>query len=131
MSRSAQQGFTEWITKMREEHGVPEQKVVVPILKKYSAVHFISDEQLFTLLALDKPEYERKATKTVVASTTEDWAKYHLAKRALLTLREYENTTGTEEVEIPCPKPKTVYTFLETIEEWLARCRTLRTEQAA
>lgn len=79
-------------------------------------------------MALSDSRYEQKARKTVVAPTAEDWAKYHLAKRALLTLNAYEGTIGAEEVEIPCPKPITHYEFLETIEEWLDRCRTLQAE---
>lgn len=131
MSRSAQQGFNQFLDKLREQMPPGQDAVVIPILKKYSAVQLISDGLLFDMMAEEDSRYERKATKTLVASTSEDWAKYHLAKRALLTLRAYENTTGAEEVEIPCPKPKTHYTFLETIDEWLARCRTLRAEQAA
>jgi hypothetical protein len=83
---------------------------------------------IFEERALSDSRYEQKARKTIVAPTSEDWAKYHLAKRALLTLKAYENTTGAEEVEIPCPKPKTEYEFLETVDEWLDRCRALQAE---
>jgi hypothetical protein len=123
MSRSAQQGFNQWLNNMR----VPRQPVdaeatAIPILRGYSAVQFISDEQFYLLRAESDSRYERTSTKTVVASTNEDWAKYHLAKRALLTLNAYENTTGAEEVEVPCPKPKTVLNFTETHDEWIERC---------
>lgn len=131
MSRSAEHEFTQWINRMREEQNVPEQKVVVPILKKYSAITFISDELHFDLLAETDSRYERKATKTIVGSTSEDWALYHQAKKALLTLKRYENTIGAEEVEVPIPKPKTHYHWLETVEEWLDRCRTLQAERKA
>jgi len=131
MSRSIRQDFTEFLNRKREEFNVPEEKVVVPILKKQGAIMFISDAVIFEQLSYSDSRYERKATKTIVASTTEDWAKYHLAKRALLTLKDYENTTGAEEVEIPCPKPKTEYHFLETVDEWLDRCRALQAERTA
>lgn len=129
MSRSIRQDFSEFLGRVRVEQDVPEGQVIS--LQKHAHIVTIPDETFFDMLAEEDPRYERKAYKTVVASTTEDWAKYHLAKRALLTLKAYENTTGAEEVEVPCPKPKTHYEFLETPEEWLARCRALRAEQEA
>lgn len=115
MSRSVRQDFSMFLQ--------PEpEAVVIPILQQFSAVQFISDEELYWQRAYTDSRYERKASKTVVASTSEDWAKYHLAKRALLTLNAYENTTGAEEVEVPCPKPRTEYTFTETHDEWIERC---------
>lgn len=126
MSRSVRQDFGKLQNMLRERQESNTAKVIQ--FHKTSTTAKISDEQLFTLMALSDSRYEQKARKTVVAPTAEDWAKYHLAKRALLTLKAYENTTGAEEVEIPCPKPTTHYEFLETIEEWLDRCRALRAE---
>lgn len=122
MSRSVRQDYD----RMRGLQS--EGKVIIPILQKFGAITLISDAVMFDLVAATDSRYEQKARKTVVAPTAEDWAKYHLAKRALLTLNAYEGTIGAEEVEIPCPKPTTHYEFLETIEEWLDRCRALRAE---
>jgi hypothetical protein len=125
MSRSVRQDFDV----LRTPHHVYARKG--DVIGYIGVTVPLSDEQLFTVMAIDNPEYERKAIKTVVAATPEDWALYHQAKRGLLAVRAYEGSMGAEEVEIPCPKPRTEYHFLETVEEWLARCRTLREEQKA
>lgn len=129
MSRSVRQDFGKLQNMLRERQESNTAKVIQ--FHKTSTTVKISDEQLFTLMALDNPEYERKARKTVVASTNHDWALYHQAKQGLLAVKRYEGTIGAEEVEIPCPKPVTHYEFLETVEEWLDRCRALRAEGLA
>jgi hypothetical protein len=117
MSRSVKQDFD---TLLRKTHHVYAQEDGT--VRYIGATIPLSDEQFYLLRAESDSRYERTATQTVVASTSEDWAKYHLAKRALLTLNAYENTTGAEEVEVPCPKPKTVLNFTETHDEWIERC---------
>lgn len=100
-------------------------------LQKFGAIHIISDEQLFTLMEMTDKRYERKATRHESEPTSEDWGLYHQAVRGKLAMEAYEGTewggpdTGTE---VHKPKPRVTYEYLETHDEWLARCRALREE---
>lgn len=91
----------------------------------------MTEEQLFHSKGFIDNRFQRKTESYVVCPTNEDWAKYHQAKKALLTLRAYENTIGDEDIEIPMPKPKTLHRYTETQEAWLERCRLLEAEQEA
>ena len=103
----------------------------IPKLQKFGAIHLISDEQLFMLMALTDSRYERKANKVINLPTQETWEKYRAALAGLNALKAYEFTEwggpdyGTE---VPRPTSTTTYEFLETNDEWLARCRALRQE---
>jgi len=103
-------------------------------LQKFGAIHIISDEALFDLMAYDDKRFERKANKVITLPTSEDWGLYHQAVRGKMAMEAYEGTewggpdTGTE---VHKPEPKTTYEYLETHDEWLARCRVLRQEGSA
>lgn len=100
------------------------------LVKLAAVVHF-TDEQIFDARSEVDPRYARKAEGYNISPTNEDWAKYHRARAGLLALRNYENTVGLEDIEVPMPKPTTYYRFTETHEAWLERCRALDAEQEA
>jgi hypothetical protein len=121
MSRSVKQDYD----KMRER----EFKLI-----KLSATIQISDEALFAGLSYGfDSRYERKANKVITLPTSGDWGLYHQAVRGKLAMEAYEGTVwggpdyGTE---VHKPEPKVTYEWLETHDEWLARCRALRQETA-
>jgi len=103
----------------------------IPTLQKYGAIMHISDEQLFVQMGYADKRYERKANKIITLPTSEDWGLYHQAVRGMLAMKAYEGTEwggpdyGTE---VHKPEPQTTYEYLETNDEWLARCRALRQE---
>lgn len=105
--------------------------MTIPTLTKMSAVFQISDEQLFILMGYEDKRYDRKHIRHESEPTAEDWALYHQAVRGKLAMEAYEGTewggpdTGTE---VHKPEPRVTYEYLETHDEWLARCRALRQE---
>ena len=88
----------------------------------------VSAEALYSSLSAMDSRFERKATRTATPPTPEAWERYHAAKAGLAALEAYEGTEwggpdyGTEVNE---PQPTVTYDYLETVEEWLARCRSL------
>jgi hypothetical protein len=104
-------------------------KAYIPTLKKYGAVIHISDEQLYSLLGINDVRYLRQANKVITLPTSEDWALYHQAVQGLRAMEAYEGTewggpdTGTE---VHKPEPRVTYEWLETHDEWIARCHALR-----
>ena len=103
----------------------------IPTLTKHSAVIHISDELLFQDRAYVDARYDRKHIRHWSEPTAEDWALYHQAVRGKLAMEAYEGTewggpdTGTD---VHKPEPRVTYEYLETNDEWLARCRALRQE---
>lgn len=103
-------------------------------LTKYSAVMHISDEQLYILIGYGDKRYLRGAIVTETPPTSEDWALYHQAVQGLRALEAYDGTewggpdTGTE---VHKPEPRVTYEWLETREEWIARCHALRQAEKA
>jgi len=89
---------------------------------------FITDEQFFGFMG---GEYERKGRRIVTPPTAEDMARYEKAKAAFKVLEEYEwmewggPDYGTE---VEAPRSRVTYEYLETVEEWLDRCRALYKE---
>jgi hypothetical protein len=121
MSRSVKQDYPP------KTGGTP----IIPKLQKFGAITMVSDEQLFTLLSYRDKRYLRKANKIITLPTQEMWEWYRAAVAGLQALEAYEFTEwggpdyGTEVLE---PQPKTTYEYLETHDEWMARCRELRKE---
>lgn len=100
---------------------------------KMTVTMHISDEQLFTIMAMSDKRYERKANKIITLPTPEEWNLYRKAVTGLRALEAYEGTDwGSPESEpsVDKPYPKHTYEYLETNDEWLARCRALRQETA-
>jgi hypothetical protein len=79
------------------------------------------------------PEFERKREYKTVEPTPEVWGRYYAALAGLRALNAYEHTEwggpdyGTE---VPEPTPTKEVIWLETHDEWLARCRKLQKEVA-
>lgn len=100
----------------------------IPVLKKYGALSFLSEEQLYQARAFLDERFVRKHSSAFVEPTKEVWARFYAAKNALRILNEYEFTDwgGPEyEPEVTEPSPTREVTYLETHEEWLERCRAL------
>ena len=105
----------------------------IPTLQKYGAVMQISDGQLFNVIGVSDERYRRKATKIINLPTQETWDRYKAAVAGLQALKAYEFTEwgGPDyDTEVPEPYPTHTYEYLETNDEWLARCRALRQESA-
>lgn len=102
-------------------------------IQKFGAIFHFSEEWEFQARAFLDPRYARKAEYKTVEPTPEVWARYYAAKNALRVLHDYEHTEwggpdyGTE---VPEPTATQEVTFLETHEEWIARCRELQKEAA-
>lgn len=101
---------------------------------KFGATVILTEWQVFDEMVFADPRYARRGFEYVVAPTNEDWAKYHRAKAGMLALEAYAGTEwggpdyGTE---VHMPKPRTLFEYTETHEEWLARCRALDAERKA
>lgn len=95
---------------------------------KFSMSIKLSEEQVFSMRAWKDPRFDRKANKITTPPTPETWERYRAAKAGLEALEAYEGTDwggpdyGTEVHE---PAPTITFEYLETVEEWLARCRAL------
>lgn len=100
-------------------------------LQKFGATMKISEEVLFGIRSYQDPRYERRATIYKVPPTPEAWELYRAAVVGLAALEAYDGTMfggpdyGTE---VPEPEPTTTVYFLETVDEWLDRCRALERE---
>jgi len=101
------------------------------IHKNYVAIRMSPEAVYFERMMFDG-RYARKATRTETPPTPEVWARYYAAKAALLALEAYEFTEwggpdyGTE---VPEPEPAVKFDYLETSDEWLARCEQLERER--
>lgn len=99
----------------------------IPAGKIHASI-VVSDEQLFSSMAWRDPRFDRKAIKTTTPPSPEAWERYRAAKAGLEALEAYEGTEwggpdyGTEVHE---PDSTVTYEYLETVEEWLARCKGL------
>lgn len=100
-------------------------------LNKYSAIMLISEEAIFTEMGYGDERYLRKGNRVINLPTQETWDRYRAAVRGFQALEAYEFTEwggpdyGTE---VPEPQPIRAIEWLETNDEWLARCRALRQE---
>lgn len=100
-------------------------------LNKFGMAMNLSAEVFYSLLSGKDPRYERKCKRIEAAPTPEAWARYYQALAGLRALEAYEGTDwgGPEYgTEVYKPSPTVTYEYLETTEEWLARCRALREE---
>lgn len=105
-------------------------RLLPDITKTYACVQ-LTDEQLFRYAAYRDERYERKAKQIAVEPTPEVWARYYAAVKGFQALEAYEFTEwGGPDYGTEVPEPHTTYRYeyLETTEEWLARCRKLREE---
>lgn len=103
-------------------------------LRKYGAIQFISDEQLYVLLGSNDSHYIRKHVETTVPPNSEDWWRYHQAVQGLRALQAYEGMdwgSPESEPEVEPPRPKVTFEWLETHDEWIARCHALRQAEKA
>ncbi|MDF9748651.1 hypothetical protein [Arthrobacter sp. ES3-54] len=97
-------------------------------MKKVYATMVFSSEMIYTEKAWTDGRYARKAIRTEAPPTSEAWERYRAAKAGLAALEAYEGTEwggpdyGTE---VPEPEPTVTFEYLETHDEWLARCDTL------
>jgi len=101
-------------------------------LHKNSVAIRISAEAVYSERMWFDGRYARKAIRTETPPTPEAWARYYRAKDGLRSLEAYEFTEwggpdyGTE---VPEPEPTVTFDYLETHDEWLARCAKLETER--
>ena len=133
MSRSVKQDYPPKTNVTFWPEGDIPPKPSIPTIFKMGAVMQVSDEQLFELMGYSDSQYKRKANKIIHLPTQETWAQYYAAVGALRVLKEYEFTEwgGPDyDTEVPEPYPTNTYEYLETHDEWLARCRALRQETA-
>lgn len=102
-------------------------------LNKVPAYIKISPEVYFEGLGHQDERFRRRHRRTEVKPTPEVWARYYAALAGLRALEAYEWTMfggpdyGTE---VPEPSSTYEYEYLETNEEWLARCRSMESRQA-
>ena len=104
------------------------------IVQKLGATMTISDEQLFTGRSLWDPRYRRRADITQAPPTPEAWDRYRAAVAGLAAFEAYEGSRhGGPDYgnEVPEPEPAITIEFLETVDEWLDRCRALDREARA
>jgi hypothetical protein len=86
----------------------------------------LTHEQIYMHRALSDDRYGRKHNRHETPPTSEDWALYHQAVQGLKALEAYDGTEwggpdyGTE---VHKPEPRVTYEWLETHDEWIARCR--------
>lgn len=86
----------------------------------------ISDEVYFEGRGHQDERFRRRSRRTEVRPSADVWARYYAAVAGLRALEAYEWTMfggpdyGTE---VPEPSVTYEYEYLETIDEWLARCR--------
>lgn len=101
-------------------------------IDKNSYVISLSHEQVFMNRALSAPRYYRKGNRVETPPTSEDWSLYHQAVQGLKALKAYEGTEwggpdyGTE---VHKPEPRITYEWLETHDEWIARCLAIEKEE--
>ena len=95
-------------------------------IMKIGAIQMISDEALFRDMGYRNPEFQRKANVTEIPPSAAVWARYYTALVAVQALQAYEFTKwgGPDyDTEVREPEPTLEFEYLETHEEWLARCR--------
>ena len=94
----------------------------------------VTAEQLYDMKSWSDGRYARKGIRGHEDPTPEAWERYRAAKAGLEALEAYEFTEwggpdyGTE---VPEPEPIATCEYLETHEEWLARCAKLASEGGA
>lgn len=104
---------------------------LLPDVHKVGMTIQLTDEQLFGYMRFEDSRYDRKAKQIAVEPTPEVWARYYAAVKGFQALEAYEFTEwGGLDYGTEVPEPHTTYRYeyLETNEEWLARCRALRQE---
>jgi hypothetical protein len=100
-------------------------------LTKFGARINISEHVLFDWMRYEDARYIRKHNKVEVPPTAEDWEQYRAAKAGFEAMRDYEWTEwggpdyGTEVLP---PPNRYEFEYLETHDEWIARCRALQME---
>lgn len=100
--------------------------------KNYAAVS-ISAEVLFMEMSWRDPRYVRKANRTSTPPTAEAWERYRAAKAGMAALEAYEGTEwgGPDcRTEVHKPEPTVEFDYLETHDEWMARCRSIMSSPA-
>lgn len=100
-------------------------------VEKYGAIFRLSEEQLFEAAGHTDPRFQRRAKIIKTPPAPEAWELYRAAVAGLAALEAYEGTyygmdAGTPEVFEP--EPTSTVEYLETVDDWLARCRTLAQE---
>lgn len=108
-------------------------RMIPDSIRKISATVSFTDEMLFDLRASYNPEYMRRHTETIVPPTPEDWNLYRKAVRGMKDLQAYEGTdwgSPESEPEVEPPRATRKIEYLETHEEWMARCYELRKAEA-
>ena len=105
-----------------------------PAAGKFGATIKISDEQLFDARGIADPRYARRHVKSYTPATPEAWDRYRAAAAGLAAFEAYEGSRyGGPDYgnEVPEPEPTTTIDYLETVDEWLDRCRALDREARA
>lgn len=119
---------------MKEEGPADQRRQVVPGMvraKQHRAVTRLPREQVYLGRALTDDRYDRRAERAVTPVPECEWAEYREACALLGRLREYDGfyEGGPDEgAYIEEPRPRVHYTYLETVDEWLARCAELEME---
>lgn len=105
-------------------------RMLPDVTKTYASIQ-LTDEQLFSYGSFNDPRYERKAKRIETPPTLDDAKAYAKAKEAMKVLQDYawmEWGGPDYGTEVFPPSSTVTYEYLETAEEWLARCRKLREE---
>lgn len=96
------------------------------VFKQHASI-WISAEQVYMHRAFNDPRYERRVSHVNVTQPTEaEWADYRTAKEAheyLLNSPYFDDGGPDERSSISPPEPSREYSYAETVDEWLARCR--------
>jgi len=101
---------------------------------KISVDIYISDEQRYQAKALYDDRYDRRAERMEAAPSPGYWEQFRKAEECLAFLRGYPDMDwgdwDQEEPSLSPPRCNVFYTYLETVDEWLERCRALDKEDA-
>ncbi|WP_159702423.1 hypothetical protein [Arthrobacter sp. 18067] len=103
-------------------------------VRKFGGTIKLSDEQYFEDMGWRDPRYLRMGKVTKTPATPEAWEQYRAAVAGLAALEAYDGTRwdyGSGAPDIPEPEPTSTIEYLETVDEWLDRCRAMAHEDAA